>query len=128
MIKPRIRRPEQDLHRQVWKYLLVALPDNTFAFHPANGGYRTPMESSILKGLGVVAGVPDIIVIHWGKVCGIELKAPKGRLTMDQVACHQALRNAGCDIEVCRSIEEVEAALLKWKIPLRASIMGKVAA
>ena len=34
-----------------------------FAFHPANGGWRSRVEAAILKGMGVRAGVPDIIAI-----------------------------------------------------------------
>src|SRR5690606_41873444 len=122
MIKPRVRRPEQDLQRLVWKFLLVALPGHAWAAHIPNGMYRTPAEAGILKSMGQIPGVPDLLVVFEGRCFWIELKSKRGTLSMEQVACHQALRLAGCDIEVCRSIEEVEAALLKWKIPLRASI------
>src|SRR5215471_5481753 len=40
---------------------------NVIIIHVANGGYRRPTEAAILKGLGVVAGVPDVILIHRGR-------------------------------------------------------------
>jgi hypothetical protein len=33
-------------------------------FHPANGGYRRPVEAAIMKALGVRAGVSDLIFLH----------------------------------------------------------------
>jgi hypothetical protein len=52
-------RPEDSIQRAVFEHLRVRGAPNVFAFHPANGGYRRPVEASILKGLGVYAGVPD---------------------------------------------------------------------
>ncbi|WP_341702594.1 hypothetical protein [Ferrovibrio sp.] len=121
-------RPEQDLHRAVWKFLRVAMPDGCMAWHHPAGGLRPSAEAAIMKGLGTVPGLPDFFFCYWSRLYGIELKTARGRLSMDQVAAHQALRNAGCDVEVCRSLEEVEAALRKWRIPLRASLLGRVAA
>jgi hypothetical protein len=123
-----LRRPEQDLHRMVWRFFEIALPEDCFAFHPANGGYRRAVEAAILKAMGVVRGVPDIIVIWQGRVFGIELKADKGRTSMAQLATHQAMRAAGCEIAVCRTLDEVETAMRGWGIPLLASFSGLRAA
>jgi hypothetical protein len=49
-----------------------------FAFHVPNGGWRTRTEGAILKGAGVVAGVPDIILINAGRTYALELKADGG--------------------------------------------------
>jgi len=51
------RRPEDAIQRAVVQHLRARAVPNVFAFHPANGGYRKPIEAAILKGLGVVAGV-----------------------------------------------------------------------
>jgi hypothetical protein len=56
-----------------------------FAFHPANGGYRKPIEAAILKGLGVTAGMPDVIAIHEGRCYAMEVKAEGGRPTPKQL-------------------------------------------
>jgi hypothetical protein len=49
--------------------------------HIPNGGARTAAEASILKGLGVMRGAPDLLLIHRGVVFALELKAPSGRLS-----------------------------------------------
>ena len=77
--------PEAQIQRAVFQHLRARGAPGVFAFHPANGGYRKPVEAAILKGLGVVAGVPDVIAIHNGRVFAMELKAPGGRATDKQL-------------------------------------------
>ncbi|WP_341893764.1 VRR-NUC domain-containing protein [Ferrovibrio terrae] len=112
----------------VWRFFEIALPIGCFAFHAANGGRRGRIEAAIFKGLGVVAGVPDFIIIWQGRVFGIELKADSGRLSMPQVRTHQAMTAAGCEIAVCRSLDEVDTALRGWGIPLLARFNTMAAA
>ena len=52
-----------------------------FAFHPANGGYRGPIEA---EGLGVTSGVPDVIAVKDGRCYALELKPEGGKLTEAQ--------------------------------------------
>jgi hypothetical protein len=58
------RRPEDAIQRAVFQHLRARGAPGLFAFHPPNGGYRRPVEAAILKGMGVVAGVPDIIELE----------------------------------------------------------------
>jgi hypothetical protein len=60
-------RPEQTIQRAVIEHLAVRRTPRTFAFHVPNGGARSKIEAAILKGLGVVAGVPDVIAIRDGR-------------------------------------------------------------
>jgi hypothetical protein len=71
-------RPEQQIQRAVFKHLALRGAPAMFAFHPANGGWRSRVEAAILKGMGVKAGVPDIIAIKNGRCYALELKAPDG--------------------------------------------------
>ena len=57
---------EEAIQRAVFEHLAVRGVPRLFAFHPANGGYRLPVEAARLKGLGVRVGVPDLIAIHRG--------------------------------------------------------------
>jgi hypothetical protein len=50
--------PEQQIQRAVFEHLAIRGAPKMFAFDPANGGWRSPIEAAILKGLGVRAGVP----------------------------------------------------------------------
>jgi hypothetical protein len=94
--KKRSRRsPERAIQRAVFEHFRARGAPGIFAFHPANGGYRKPIEAAILKGMGLVAGVPDVIAIHQGRVYGLELKAEGGKATPKQVETIAAMQMAG---------------------------------
>jgi hypothetical protein len=87
-----------------------------FAFHPANGGYRKPVEAAIMKGLGVVAGVPDVIVIHAGRCYALEIKAPGGRATPKQLAAIAAMEAAGAYTCIAENLDRTLEVLERWRI------------
>jgi hypothetical protein len=111
--------PEQTLHRSVAVLLNAALPPEVFFTSvPAGGGGK--VRGAILKGLGYRSGTPDILLISNGLAYFIELKVPRtGILSAAQRETIPALQNAGARVRVCRSIEDVENALLDWRIPTR---------
>ena len=54
-------------------------------FHIPNGGSRDAREASNLKVQGVLAGVPDLcLVLPYGRTVWIEMKAKKGRVSLEQ--------------------------------------------
>ncbi len=108
---PRRARPEQQIQRAVFQHLRARGAPNVFAFHPANGGFRTPAEAAIFKGLGVVPGVPDVILIRGGKTYALELKAAGGRLTEAQGRAIDLMRRAGADAGSATGIDEALAWL-----------------
>jgi hypothetical protein len=114
--------PEYDFHRTVMTYLNHALPNNVLPFHPANGGYRRASEAGRLKSMGVVPGLPDVGIVHQGKVIWLELKAKRGRLSPAQAYCHQRLEAAGSPVSVCKTLEDVEAALVRAGIPVKTRL------
>jgi len=109
-------RPEQQIQRCVFQHLRARGAPGVFAFHPANGGFRTPVEGAILKGLGVVPGTPDVIAIHQGRVYGLELKAEGGRTTEAQLAALAAMEVAGAYTAVAEGIDAALACLEQWGI------------
>jgi hypothetical protein len=90
----RRQQPEAAIRRAVFEHLRIRPAAGVFAFHCPNGGARRPIEAAILKGLGVVAGVPDIIAIKDGRTYALELKAPSGKLSGSQRAAHVAMTKA----------------------------------
>jgi VRR-NUC domain len=117
----RRQRPEAAIQRAVFQHLRARAAPNVFAFHPANGGYRKPVEAAIMKGLGVVAGVPDVIVIHAGRCYALELKAEGGRVTDKQLATIAALREAGAFVGIAEGINRAIACLEAWGLLLGRS-------
>ena len=98
----------------MFDHLRVRSAPNLFAFHPANGGWRSRVEAKILKGLGVRAGVPDIIAIHRGEVFAIELKSESARATAAQLQAIKDIRRAGGHAEICCGIDRTVAVLEGW--------------
>lgn len=110
--------PEQSLQTRVAGYLSWALAPPAFFTAVGHGGGGA-LRGAILKGMGLKAGVPDILIIHKGRCIFIELKANKGKLSPEQILVHQLLTVAGAITTVCRSLDEVRMKLELWDIPLR---------
>jgi hypothetical protein len=119
----RRQRPEDQIQRAVFQHLALRAAPGVFAFHPPNGGWRSRAEAAILKGLGVRAGVPDVIVVKNGRTYELELKTPGGRLTEAQYATHAALRTAGAAVAISFSLDDALAQLERWGL-LRGRASG----
>ena len=100
------RRPEDEIQRAVFQHLKARAAKNVFYFHPFNGGYRRPVEAAIAKGLGVRAGVPDIIAIKDGRCFALELKAPGGKVSEKQMEAMDEIRRAGAHGEIVYGLRE----------------------
>lgn len=131
---------EGDLHEAVADLLArIVKPPAAWTCFPA-GNMPLPRAYAVkLTRYGLRPGWPDFILIH-GKAYGVELKTERGRLSkgrwvegrggrvryvagqMDVVA---QLETAGMEIAVCRSVDDVLAALAEWQIP---RIGAKIAA
>ena len=111
-----MNRPEQALQIAVAAFM-DRIPGLIF-FHVPNGGGRSKVEASILKAMGVKAGVPDIaVILPSGRVGFIELKAGKGVATPAQRQMMAALRERGCPCVEARSLEQVAETLNTWLSP-----------
>lgn len=111
-----MKRPEQDVQRAVFQHLRARAGQNVFCFHCPNGGRRSRIEASIFKGLGVVAGVPDLICIKDGRTYGLELKAENGRTTSIQEGVLNKMFLAGAQVAVAYGLNEAIAWLEHWGI------------
>lgn len=107
-------RPEDEIQRAVFQHFDARSAKGAFAFAVPNGGWRSKIEASIMKGLGVKAGVPDIIAVHRGKVYALELKAPHGRKSDAQIAVMAALEAAGAVVGVSYGLNEALGTLERW--------------
>ncbi len=121
---------EAQLHRAVAAFLRVALKPPTIWTTIGHGGGGR-VRGAQLKAMGVQKGWPDILVIDDGLAIGIELKAKKGAQSPEQKALEVSFVKAGMTYWLCRSVEDVEAALRTDNVPIHATVMGsgaKVAA
>jgi hypothetical protein len=90
-----------------------------------NGGWRSPIEAAILKGLGVQPGVPDLILVRDGRPFALEL-GPGGKAIWalpgtDPLANPQPKFDPRC-VPKARALRifpvQPRARFLKWKTPL----------
>lgn len=87
-----------------------------------------------MQATGTLAGIPDLFVLHGGRLHGIELKRPpktlaSGKASSAKPAVSEAqteimrrLAIAGAPCRVCRSVEEVAAFLTECGVPLKGRV------
>lgn len=104
-------REEDTLQRDVAKLLdLMGWRWN----HCPNGGRRGKVEAARLKGAGVKAGVPDVMIYEpWqlGFGVAIELKSAKGTATPNQKKWLADLETRGWHTAICRNLAEVVSVI-----------------
>lgn len=85
---PRLKVPamgETEFHLQVANLLRLGVPPGGgFWFHVPNQGKRSKATAGLFKGMGLLAGVTDIVLVSGqpgggGRVAFLELKAPTGK-------------------------------------------------
>jgi hypothetical protein len=108
-------RPEQQLQRSVLAHLGRRGMPGLWWCHVPNGGYRGAIEAAIFKSLGVIAGVPDLLLVYCGKIYALELKAAKGgRLSPAQIRTQEQMRQAGAIVATATGIDAALSQLEQW--------------
>jgi hypothetical protein len=110
------RRTEQRIQKAIIEHLTWRARLGAFAFHYPAGGWRTRAEAGILKAIGTVAGIPDILVIYRGQLFCLELKTERGRLTEVQHTTHERLREAGATVATAYGLDAALAQLEAWDL------------
>lgn len=82
------------------------------------GGRRSrkgiAIQGSIMKGLGVRAGVSDILAFFKGQFFALELEAPGGRPTEEQLKFISEVREQGGNVCVAEGLDEALRAIETW--------------
>jgi len=122
----RRRQLEAQLQRAILEHLRWRGVPGLFVFHYPAGGWRSSVEAAILKGLGVTPGVPDLLILHQGKLHALELKSARGRLTTVQAGTQHRMRVAGALAATAIGIDEALKRLESWGL-LRPNVANQVA-
>jgi hypothetical protein len=102
---------ENEIQRAVFDHIKTRAAPNIFAFHPKNGGvHQRGRRAGINSGLGVVSGVPDIIILARGQVYALELKTDKGKVSEDQHSAMARMKQAGAIVSVAHGLD----AAIEW--------------
>ena len=107
---------EQQIQKAIFAHLKQRAVPGAFFWHPFSGGFRKPKEAAIYKGLGAIAGLPDVIIVKDGRIFAIELKTTTGRLTDTQRDTHEAMQRAGVTVAVCFGLDAALAQLQEWRL------------
>lgn len=96
-------------------------PRRPLYFHPANGGSRHKIEAAKFKGMGVKAGVSDLVILEAGDMGGffggvslglmVELKAANGKLSEAQTDFLLAAQKRGYKIAVVYTFDEFKTLI-----------------
>ena len=118
--RARPRHEESNLQRAFVAWFRAQYPDHALMlFAVPNGGGRSKIESAIMKGEGVTAGVADLILLEarggWGSLC-IEWKTRQkdSRQSASQKKWQEAAERAGNRYVVVRSLEAGKAVATEY--------------
>jgi len=109
-------RPEQDLQRSVSDHLQWRGVLKLFWCHYPAGGHRSPIEAKIFRSLGVVPGVPDLLLVQSSEPFALELKSEHGRLTPIQIETQDRMRVAGVTVATVAGIDAALKQLSEWEL------------
>jgi hypothetical protein len=128
-----IRRPEQAIQKAVFQHIRQRGVPGLVAWHTPNGafyggkrsGKGVAIQGSIMAGLGVRAGVSDVILVLKGKIYAMELKAPGGRASEAQMKFLADIDAAGAYTAMPASLDAALATLETWGL-LRGSSVKNI--
>ncbi|MDA8052028.1 MAG: VRR-NUC domain-containing protein [Rhodospirillales bacterium] len=92
----------------------------------AFGPFR-PWIVALRRARGIRSGVPDLLLLHRGRLTAIEMKTSAGRLTESQKTMRPELLAAGARWFCCYSVEAVLQVLKRLRVPLQADPRGAAA-
>ena len=107
------RHLESQIQRQMVGWFRLQYPHLVIAAIP-NGGQRSKVEASIMKGEGVLAGFSDLIIIASGNVLFVEVKTKDGRQSEPQKKFQSDVERLGFQYTVCRSLKDFQLTVEKW--------------
>lgn len=82
-----------------------------------NGGKRGKLEAIHLKALGVLAGVPDLLIWSPKGHFLMEVKTSTGPVRQSQKRVIPQIQDLGFDVAIVRSAEEAARAFKAWGLP-----------
>lgn len=110
--------PEQVIQTNFLSYIAQAGIDGLFAFHIPNGQNVGPFVGMKLTRMGLVAGMPDLMLIHKGHLFALEIKndKPRGKLSPSQIMTIAALREAGVECAIAYGLQDCIDQLDAWRL------------
>ena len=111
-----MKRIEDHIQAEIVKWWQETYPARRAdLFHVPNEAKRTPQEAGRMAALGLMPGVPDLIVhVGFNHFVPIEVKAPAGSLSTAQKNLAKFWKERGTVIHVVRSVQEFQEVVRVW--------------
>jgi hypothetical protein len=121
-IRQRRARPEDVIHRSVVMHLRQRGTPGVVWWHTPNGAFLggkrsrkgTTIQGSILRGMGMLPGVSDIVAVHAGRFYALELKGRGGKPTDAQLAFIERVKCAGGHAGWVEGLDRALYVLENW--------------
>lgn len=118
-----MNRPEEVLQKAACRFLNVSCGDVYYYHVPNQRGTRKGWEQGLLTGMGMQRGVADLaLILPGGQAAFLEFKTLKGQQSPDQRQFQRLVTERGAKYALCRSLEDVEAALVSWGVEMRGRV------
>lgn len=132
---------ETQTHIAIVDYLRLVLghPVRVRIWHCPSGGLRTKREAALFRAMGVLPGIPDILI--WGplgKTYAMEVKRPAakslfartkaGTLSAAQKEMRDWMHEMHFPVAVVTSIDDARRAVEEWGLKSREVSMATIAA
>ena len=101
-----MKRPEQHLQRMCVKWFNYQYPQQHGQLFMCHQNGKNAVEQAILKSIGLVPGVSDLIYLTPSGAIFIEMKTDKGRQSDAQKQWQQKVEALGYAYHIVRSVDE----------------------
>ena len=85
-------------------------------FSVPNEGKRRAATTGRLKAMGLLPGVADLVIVHAGRAFFLEVKMPRGRLSLRQKEFRDLCERFCLPWAIVRSVEEARKQIVEWRI------------
>lgn len=116
---------EDAIHTNMAKYLtLIEKATDGFWWTSIENRFSGALEGKSRQARGCRAGVPDIHTLYKSRSLWLEVKVPKmpgrseGKQSKIQVSVSEKIREAGGEVAVVRTLEDVYQALIDFGVPV----------
>jgi len=106
---------ESEIQKAAVKFLQLQENLGRLTYFSIPNNPRSAATGLKLKREGMRAGTPDLMILAKDRVpLFVEMKAPKGRLSDDQILAADRLTEHGALVVICRSVTDVEMLVGNW--------------
>src|SRR5258707_1119859 len=112
-----MKHDETKIHQAVVKHLNLRGVSGLVYWHAPMGIHAaSKMQGALAKSLGARKGVSDLVLVHKSKIYCLELKAPGGRATEEQLLFIADMERQGAFTAIATGIDQALKTLEIWAL------------